>query len=642
MQAEQIGIIASGCVLPQANNRAQFWENLIACRCSIRPLPIDRWNSKFYYSSEHTLNKTTSFMGAFIEHNVIRSLEQKFPSAKNRTQLVALEAFGQVLNSVTSSLKNKRLAFLLGAMSLDESIKYSLLRDLTQICQALPHKKELIDKILQEYFLAQEHYQDALYISTVIAQIKTHYQLSGEGAIVDAACASSLAALHIACNKLKHEEVDLVFAGGIEANLSPVSYATFAALNALSPSVCLPFDSTSAGISRGEGAVIFALKRLGDAIKDGDQILGVIKGIGHSCDGRHSSLFSPTIDGQLLAYKSAYSDIDPAQIDYLEAHGTGTRVGDTTEWQSINSFWQHQTFPIGSVKALLGHTQGAAGACGVLKCLLAIQEKTIPPSPRYITQDIPGIFVNNRPLKITSKQTITMGISSFGFGGTNYHLCLQEYIPQKISKNYYSKKKLAIISQITLPGDTSLFTQNIPPKSLEHIDPLQLQALNAVHLLLQNFPLTPHNKERIGVISGSITGLAHNIRSDIKTRYLELTALLGPLDLQDKYPSINEDTGPGILNNVISGRICNAFDFRGINYNIDAAHNSPWSALKCALLELQHNLDLAIVIGIESLQDQGGHELVCQQLTLWLLSTLPYAQNNALPIKEIIEEVDYE
>jgi acyl transferase domain-containing protein len=691
---DDVCIVGIGCVLPDAANIEEFRKNITDCRCSIAEIPEDRWKKEFYYSSNKSdEDKTYARVAACIKTDTIKKLahELNLDCRKyNRLHIQTLAAANQALNCINGktleSAKNNCPIYL-GCMSFDESItKYKFYHDNSDSLRKHLKNKykeefaEEIDVILKKI---KQHYagnnsgdketEEATKISTllttsVLKLIKDRYDLKGESCLIDAACASSHAAIDIACKILKNDEADLVITGGIDSNLSPESFVLFSKINAISGKPCYPFDKRSEGLSLGEGSVIFILQRYRDALSDNNHIYGIIKACGSASDGRSSSLFSPTVDGQIKAYKMAYKNLS-RNIDYIECHGTGTETGDSTELRSLNKFFQNQKIPIGSVKALVGHTKGAAGATGLLKCIIALQDKVIPPSA-YIKEPIfkntKSVYVNKMKMKIEKMLLpACFGISSFGFGNINYHLVLYEFKPE-ISTKKEKNESRPLQNEVVVVGsaDTDLgeitekdrgfisHTFKIPPKSLSSIDKIQLHGLLVVQQAFENLKIDVNHldKEQISVISASSLGLETMLNTIYRVRHFELQQPLKYLnkDLLDfiiqhkeRFPRITEDSPPGVLNNVIAGRICNVYDFHGKNFNVDANLISSQAAINIACRELRLNDGLIILILCEEDLNKKELKIARTHITCLLLASLSFAKENNLPIQSMMRNIAY-
>jgi acyl transferase domain-containing protein len=275
-------------------------------------------------------------------------------------------------------------------------------------------------------------------------RVANRFDLGGRNFTVDAACAASLAAIDLAVKELEEGSSDMVIVGGADTMQSPFAYLCFSKTHALSPrGRCHTFDDSSDGIAISEGVAALILKRLADAERDGDRIYAVIKGVGGSSDGKDKGLTAPRPEGQMRALKRAYSkaQVSPATVELIEAHGTGTAVGDQAEVASLSRVFSEagaarQSCGIGSVKSMIGHTKCTAGIASVIKIALALHHKVLPPT---INVEKPNTRVNfpetpfyvNTEARPWIKQRADVprraGVSAFGFGGTNFHAVLEEY-----------------------------------------------------------------------------------------------------------------------------------------------------------------------------------------------------------------------
>ena len=281
-------------------------------------------------------------------------------------------------------------------------------------------------------------------MNVAAGRIANRLDLGGINCTVDAACGSSLAALYWAVRELESGHSDMVIVGSGDSMQDPFTFMCFAKTQALSPrGQCQALDERADGIVLGEGVAGLILKRLADAERDGDQIYAVIKGVGASSDGRDKSLTAPRPEGQVKALERAYAKagVSPATVELIEAHATGTTIGDRTEIESLNQVFREAEAPargcaVGSVKSMIGHTKSSAGLASTIKTVLALHHKVLPPTlgvdnPIEILRrpDTP-FYVNTetRPWNPSAPESPRRaGVSAFGFGGTNFHVVLEEY-----------------------------------------------------------------------------------------------------------------------------------------------------------------------------------------------------------------------
>jgi phthiocerol/phenolphthiocerol synthesis type-I polyketide synthase D len=274
--------------------------------------------------------------------------------------------------------------------------------------------------------------------SVAAGRISYLLDLRGPSIAVDTACSSSLVAVHLAVTSLRLGESDLALAGGVNLLLSPVITMTFDAGGGTSPDGrCRAFDAAANGMVRGEGCGVVVLKRLADARRDGDRVLAVVTGSAVNCDGRSNGLVAPNGEAQRDLLRTAYASAgtDPRDVDYVEAHGTGTPLGDPIEARALGEVLgadrpAGRPLLIGSVKSNIGHLEAAAGVAGLIKTVLALSRRQIPPTAHFtepsphIALDELGLAVPAVPAEWPQAVRPTAGVSSFGFSGTNAHVVL--------------------------------------------------------------------------------------------------------------------------------------------------------------------------------------------------------------------------
>lgn len=265
------------------------------------------------------------------------------------------------------------------------------------------------------------------------------FDLRGPSMSVDTACSSSLVAFHQACQAIRSGESGAAIVAGISLHLHPMGFINFSKTSMLSPKGrCTPFDEGGEGYARSEGSGVILLKSLDQALKDGDQVLAVVAGSGVNCDGKTSSLTVPSADAQAKLLEEVYAKagIAPEEVSYVEAHGTGTQVGDPIETSALaRVLGKHRSdgnpLPIGSVKSNIGHLEAASGIAGLVKALLVLKNRVIPPTIhlKKVNPKIPlqewGLAVPTVPMSLPPKGRLIVGVNSFGFGGANAHVILE-------------------------------------------------------------------------------------------------------------------------------------------------------------------------------------------------------------------------
>jgi acyl transferase domain-containing protein len=680
---DDCALVSAGCVLPQAVGPNAFWNNIKQNKSAIGPMSSTRQKNHHYSPYRELDDKSYSNWGAEISQEIFSELREVHNLEKlkhSQLDVMTVEAVTQALKGIKLPADRKRIGLVLGIMNPDELLFANLYETKrhaikAQILANVPEDKRTeVSKIIDHYTdEALENFEpqlEMLMTTSTLEKVRRLFDIQGPTFTVDAACASSLASIDICMKKLKNREIDVAIAGGSESNLSPGAFVLFSKVGALAVERCLPFDSRSDGLSQGEGSVVFVLKRLTDAKRDGDNILGVIRSCASSSDGRVASLFQPSLGGQILAYTLAYRNFETNRVDYIELHGTGTKIGDQSEAQSLSAFFKDYVIPVGSIKSLVGHTKSTAGATGLLKSLLMMREKTILPSPYVQDSVLPSntkLFVNTNAIKLEDRDTpYRIGVSSFGFGGCNYHLVVDSY-KEKIEMKTPTplpKQTLVLVGQAHRDMDDfdpKWFTSKesfyrLPPRSLPQIDRVQLLAVKTTEDALENagLSLTRLNPERVAVISASTIGLdilqhmsmrisldsmAESALSDrtkgqFKPEDLETLAKTF-LKIKDEYDPVTEDSGPGILNNVIAGRVCNAFNFRGKNLNIDCDTASIAAALDMIETDAQTSPDdIYVLIGVHEDVSATDRRIVRKRVSCYLLTTAANARAEMFPIEK--------
>ena len=278
-------------------------------------------------------------------------------------------------------------------------------------------------------------------LSVIANRVSYYFDLRGPSVTVDTACSSSMVAVHLACQSLRTGDSNLAIAAGVNLLLSPVVTRSFDQASAMSPTgQCHAFDASADGFVRGEGCGVAVLKRLSDALRDGDRVLAVVRGSAVNQDGRSNGLMAPNPAAQMALLRAAYANagVEPRDVDYVEAHGTGTLLGDPIEARALGTVMgrgrpEQSPLLIGAIKSNLGHLEAAAGIAGFIKAVLSVQRAYIPSNLHFESPN-PYIPFENLRLKVVAEHTDwpsterlrRAGVSSFGFGGTNAHVVLEQ------------------------------------------------------------------------------------------------------------------------------------------------------------------------------------------------------------------------
>ncbi|BDU18884.1 type I polyketide synthase [Dyella sp. GSA-30] len=437
----RVAIVGIACAFAGSENVGAFWQRIIDASPSFTDIPSSRWNADRYHGN-HAISsdRVASRRGAFIDPVEFDALSYGIPPASMATiepiQLLSLEMAQRALAHAgygKGGFDRSRTAVIFGAEAGSE------LRDALTLRAVLPTYIDSVPDLLQEQLprFTEDTFPGML--SNVIAgRIASRLDLGGGNFTVDAACASSLAALDMACKELRLGHSDMVLCGGADLHNGISDYMMFNSAGALSPSGrSLPFDAHSDGIVLGEGIACLVLKRVEDAQRDGDRIYSVIEAIGSASDGRGKGLTAPRPEGQQAALRRAYAQAQrsPAEVGLVEAHGTGTAVGDRTELSSLSRVLDDASAApghcvLGSVKSLIGHTKCAAGLAGIIKASLALHTGIRPPTTHITTPSAAWPSEGALRLQTVAQPWLTggkqrvAGVSAFGFGGTNFHTVL--------------------------------------------------------------------------------------------------------------------------------------------------------------------------------------------------------------------------
>lgn len=424
---EPIAIIGIGCRFPGANNPEAFWQLLHNGVDAIAQVPKDRWDIDSFYNPEPgTPGKMNTRWGGFLDQ--VDQFEPSFFGISPREvermdpqQRLVLEVAWEALENAGLA-PDKLAGSQTGVFVAIGNYDY---------CRLLAQDLDLVNAY------------DGTGNTLCIAANRLSYilNLRGPSVVIETACSSSLVALHYACRSLLQGESNLCLVGGVSLMLSPEPTITYSHARMMAADGrCKTFDASADGYVRGEGCGVVVLKRLSDALRDNDNILAVVKGTAVNQDGQSNGLTAPNGPSQQVVIRQALANagVAPAQISYVEAHGTGTSLGDPIEVKSLKAVLMQGREPdqpcwIGSVKTNIGHLEAAAGMASVIKVVLSLQHREIPPH-LHLKQLNPYISLDGTTFSIptqcqpwfASTERRLAGINAFGFGGTNCHAILEE------------------------------------------------------------------------------------------------------------------------------------------------------------------------------------------------------------------------
>lgn len=453
---EAIAIIGMACVFPQAPDIKAFWRNILDAVDAISE-PLPEWEADRYLES----GRINSSNGGYLK-DLYRFDPREFGVMPNsmdggepdhflalRVARDALQDAGYlggdydhrdtgIVLGHSTYLHRGQVSHVQHHIVLDQTIEL-----LQAVFPSLDDGNVSEVRKLLESKLPQSNANNApgLVPNVMTGQIANRLNLKGPNYLIDAACSSSLLAVSAAIDELRNGSSRIMLAGGVNASLPAEVCVIFTQLGALSKSGKIrPFEADSDGTLLGEGIGIVVLKRVSDAIADGDRIYAVIRGIGKASDGRGHGLLAPSVEGETLAIERAYSDsgVDPATVELVEAHGTGIPLGDKTEISALKNILGERkgvqgSVAIGSIKSMISHCIPAAGIAGLIKSALALHHKILPPTlcetinPELGIESTP-LYVNTTTRPWISRPGIPRraGINAFGFGGINTHAVLEE------------------------------------------------------------------------------------------------------------------------------------------------------------------------------------------------------------------------
>jgi acyl transferase domain-containing protein/NAD(P)-dependent dehydrogenase (short-subunit alcohol dehydrogenase family)/acyl carrier protein len=455
-----IAIIGMGCMFPKARNLQGYWTNILNRVDAITEVPATHWRPEDYFDKDpKSPDRVYAARGGFLSPVDFPPLEFGITpnalEATDTTQLLGLMVAREALEDAGygsgRDFDRSRVSVILGVtgtlelvIPLGARLGHPIWRQaLAQAGVEDNVAEDVVQRISDSYVGWQEDSFPGLLGNVAAGRIANRLDLGGTNCVVDAACASSLSALHLATLELASGRCDMVLSGGLDTFNDIFMYMCFSKTPALSPTGnARPFDTKADGTILGEGLGVLVLKRLADAERDGDKIYAVIKAIGSSSDGKGNAIYAPNPVGQAKALRRAYqmAGVTPDAVELVEAHGTGTRAGDAAELSALEEVFQENGrktqepwCAVGSVKSQIGHTKAAAGAAGLIKAVLALHHRVLPPT---IKVDQPAEVAASGPLYLNTEKRPWLneddhprraGVSSFGFGGSNFHCVLEEY-----------------------------------------------------------------------------------------------------------------------------------------------------------------------------------------------------------------------
>ncbi len=462
-----VAIIGMGCFFPKAAGPKGFWRLLSHGQDAIIDAPPDtHWRPADYLDENpKTPDHLYTTRGGYLSKIDFDPTEFGIPpmtlEATDTSQLLGLVAAKAALADAGYGEEREwnrdRTSVILGVTGTQELViplgarlgHPIWRRALKAAGVPADQAEDVVRRISDGYVPWQEASFPGLLGNVVAGRITNRLNLGGTNCAVDAACASSMSAMHLGLMELYAGRNDMVVTGGVDTLNDIFMHMCFTATPILSPTGDVrPFSRNADGTLLGEGVGIVILKRLEAAERDGDRIYAVIRALGSGSDGRSNSIYAPRAEGQAKALSAAYAaaGVSPQSVGLVEAHGTGTRVGDRVEFTALKSVFGEDAenrIAVGTVKSMIGHTKAAAGAAGLIKAALSLYHKVLPPSLKIGEPD-PGLELDRGPLYLNTavrpwvsggngphRGPRRAGVSSFGFGGSNFHMVLEEYQRKK-------------------------------------------------------------------------------------------------------------------------------------------------------------------------------------------------------------------
>jgi acyl transferase domain-containing protein len=452
---EPLAIVGMSCRFPQASSPDEFWELLKNKKSTIAEISKERWDAGKYYDVDPQADRKTYQKQASLLSNIhdfdplFFNISPAEATEMSPSQKLMLELAWEAMESSTipyNKLKGGKVAVYVGSIWSD-----------------FEHYRKVKNA------KATLHSAVGMSANVIANRVSFTFGFTAPSMVIDTGCSASLVALHLACQSIYSGESEMAIVGGINHILDPDKYIELTKFGGLSKKgLCSSFDEDADGFVRGEGGGALLLKRLSEAERDGDKIFALIRGTAVNNNGFNDTLPATSVEGQRSLLEAAYRNagIEPHAVHYVEAHGTGTKLGDPNEAGAIGEFFRKgrgdNKLRVGSVKTNIGHTEATAGIAGLIKVVLAMKNQLLVPNLNFHK---PNVTIPFDDLKIEvqhettpwprqSNETLKAGVNSFGWGGTNAHAVVEEYVPA---------------GRTFVPSDYAGFTLPISAKSNEAV-----------------------------------------------------------------------------------------------------------------------------------------------------------------------------
>ena len=672
-----IAIVGIGGIFPGADTLENFWQTIKNGISQNSIVPNGRWIAdpcELLSQGENKTDKSISEKGCFIKNypfDKIKAGQLSDDLIKELDPLVHLTLLaGQAAfeDCKTDNVSPEKTGVILGSIALptekSSELSWEIMGSLIE--NKLKGKTDIIQKT---------NPLNAFVNSIPAFILAETLGITGTCFTLDAACASSLYAIKLACDKLIAGTADLMLTGGVSRPDCLYTAMGFTQLSALSPDgICAPFDKKGKGLVIGEGAGIVALKRLSDAQEAGDKIYGVIKGIGLSND-TEGKLLAPSSEGQLRAVKKAYTQAkwSPWDVDLFECHATGTPVGDRIEFDTLMTLHdeyekKERNFKsvLSSTKSNIGHLLTGAGGAGLIKVLLCMQNETLPPIANYSDPSVP---ISESPFEILQESKSwgnrykKAAVSAFGFGGINAHLLVETYDPDNFTENSTDSKHssgtghfkhydiaitgigLNLGNCETIEDFKSILTGESKPKKQSKTGKFSLDEVKSLFRINEDGFYTEDLTVPYGTYKIPPTELSESLpqqvlmlesarkaieNSSIKPEELKKCGVfiginfdfattdyfvrwkLGEENLKDLFsPALNANRVMGSLGNIVASRIAREFKIGGPSFTVSSEENSSFNALDIALNMLRNGEIDVAIVGSSDVSSDIRYRISC-------------------------------
>ncbi|WP_067829217.1 SDR family oxidoreductase [Actinomadura kijaniata] len=670
LRSEAIAVVGLGLAVPGARSPEEFWRLLGSGTPQFSDPPPDRWEAAdFAPGTGDEPDKTYTQRGGYVD--------ALGPDGEDLSVGWLRHSLGQALEGVATT-GGDRFTFSLGyTADGSQHQEEALFRDevLARATGLATADAELLERLVEDRYGRRG--DTAAHLPHRLARTAADGLLPPGTPVhlVDTACSSSLYALDLGMRELVAGEADIAVCGGANV-LTPTLQVVFSKNGGLARGGAVRALSAGAdGVLFSDGAAVVVLKRLGRALADGDPVHGVIAGTGLSADGRGTSIYKPSADGQRRAISRALADagLDPAEVSLIVAHATGTPRGDAVELTGLGRCYAAQrTLNVVSNKSLIGHTGWAAGVASVIHLLLAMRHGEIPPQPLASASSArpdltgTGIQVPAREVAWPPRDAAPRvgAVSGFGFGGTNAHVLIREYRPGAVPAERGSPREEPVIVgyAAVLPEEGRGFGDHyprpplseltLPTATVRRMDRAQLMLLRGVHRLPEDVrALLRSRNERGGAVVGQFGPSRAAMLLRARVHLDELARLLPDgrpalrefasrlrRELAELAPAPTEDSYPGAMPNVASGRLANQFDLHGLAMTVDQGEASLLEAFQVASRHVADGtLEVALVGGVSgndlpSFQARFPGTAVAEGAFVFAVTSRRIAEHAGLPV----------